>query len=175
MKQSVKIFAIRLIFSLNLTSAIACEIPPPEQTTPATELVKRTKTIVLARVISAEYKTNSVDYTFQTISALKGTPPSKFIISGEPLIWGDRLTDYNQHTDERFWGNHFGRSPNDTDCEIHPSFSVGAIFLVFLEQPYHIKSFELIIRTHGDQKDVWLKWVEDQVRLENTVPKDAHH
>jgi hypothetical protein len=175
MKQAVKIFAIQLMLGLSLASALACSITPPEQITPAADLVKRTKTIILARVISAECKTNSVDYTFQTISALKGTPPPEFIISGEPLIWGDWLTDYNHHTDERFWGNHFGRSPNDTDCKIRPSFSVGAIFLVFLERPYHIKSFELIIRTHGDQKDAWLKWVEDQVHLENTASEVARH
>jgi hypothetical protein len=175
MKQAVKIFAIQLMLSLSLASAIACDFPPPEQITPAPDLVKRTKTIVLARVISAEYKTNSVDYTFQTISAQKGTPSSKFTISGESLISGDWLTTYNHHTDERFWGNHFGRSPNYPDCEIHPSFSVGATFLVFLERPYHIKSFELIIRTHGDKKDAWLKWVEDQVHLENTASEVARH
>lgn len=164
------LFTIHLVVLLSASSVLACEAAPPEQIVPATELVKRTKTILLARVTSAIYNGDSdaVIYTFQSVKALKGHPEETFTISGVPLEWEGSLSNFNHHNDKAFWQDTGGRSYHSVDCEIHPSFSVGATFLIFLDKPYHNKSFELIIRTHGnaDVRDKWLSWVESQTKAE---------
>jgi hypothetical protein len=162
------IFTITFVTLLSISELLSCSDTPPEQIVPASELIKRTKTIVLAKVTSAKIGKDShtVIYTFKTIEALKGAPQKTFTISGFPMMWEGELTDFDHHNNKEFWKNFGGRSDHDTDCEIHPSFSVGATFLIFLEPPYHKKSFELVIRTHGDKqtRDKWLSWVEAQIR-----------
>ena len=144
--------------------AFACFVAPSEQRTSPDDLIDRTKEIVLAKVIAAETQSDSygVTYTFQAVRYLKGQGGDRFQISGYPSIWEGDNQRFDDHKDTVFWSNNRGRSPNDTDCEIHPTFSVGGTYLVFLDQPYHVKSFELIIRTHGDDdtRDKWLQYVE---------------
>jgi hypothetical protein len=164
-----------LITILVCINAFACEVTPPEQIVPATELVKRIKTIALAQVTSSKLDPDgyTVIYTFQTINTLKGNPEKTFTITGIPLLGnGPTMMDFDHHNDKAFWENGGGRSLHGTDCKIHPSFSVGAHFLIFLDQPYHVKSFELIIRTHGDKdvRDKWLSWVESQANLSRALP-----
>ncbi len=54
------------------------------------------------------------------------------------------------------------RLDNEQDCEIHPSFAVGQTYLMFIDKPYHRKSFELIMRTNGNSltQDKWLQYVK---------------
>jgi hypothetical protein len=142
---------------------LACEMPPAEQRTPPEQLITRTKTIVLAEAIRAELVGDEVRYTFRTITPLKGTPKDQFQINGRP----DSDLDFNNHFDTLFWENpSTGRTLNGPDCDIHPGFSVGHTYLIFLESPYHVKSFERITRTHGarDTKDKWLQFVENHIK-----------
>jgi hypothetical protein len=145
-------------------------VTPAEQVVPATELIKRTKTIVLSRVTSAKVDGDCffVIYTFQTVKALKGLPQKTFTITGFPMMGEGSLSNFNDHNDQAFWHDNVGRSHCFTDCKIHPSFSVGSTFLIFLEEPFHRESFEYIIRTHGnkDVRDKWLSWVESQTKAE---------
>jgi hypothetical protein len=152
-----------LAFSL---PALGCFQPPAEQRTAPDELISRTNNIVLARVIAAKdvHDSYGVSYTFKTVRTLKGKAPSQFQISGHPAIWEGENRRFNDHSDKEFWSNGVGRSLNDTDCQIHPTFAVGGTYLVFLDQPYHVKSFEIIVRTNGnaDVRDKWLQYVDSR-------------
>lgn len=153
------------IFSLIAMSANGCFVSPAEQTISPGELLERTNNIVLGKVIAATATMDSVEveYTFKTIKMLKGARIDNFKISGRALFEG-WMENFNHHNDETFWVNEGGRHLNSQDCNIYPRFTVGATFLIFLDQPYHRKSFENIIRTHGDKniKDKWLQYVEDK-------------
>ncbi|HEB26702.1 MAG TPA: hypothetical protein ENI05_02845 [Porticoccus sp.] len=159
------------------SNATACFAPPLEQHVRPLELISRTERIVLAKVINASSEKNSYEvlYKFETIKTLKGKVRDTFTIEGHPLYQGG-MTNFNNHSDPDFWEESWGRESNDADCEIYPSFSVGAIFLIFLDRPYHSKSFENIILTNGDKniKDKWLQYVEEQVSLNTLlrVPKN---
>lgn len=170
---------LTVILSILSISAIACEVAPKEQTVSAIELINRTESIVLAKVVSATSSEDAyvVTYKFKTIEMLKGKKIDTFQINGHPLYQGG-MQNFNHHSDAEFWKDYRGRVSNDTDCKIHPGFSVGAIFLVFSDQPYHNKSFENIIRTHGnkDTKDKWLQYVEEQIghnKSLNLTPKSG--
>jgi hypothetical protein len=156
--------ALATLLSVLSFPALGCFAPPAEQITAPDELIQRTENIVLAGVIEAKSPlgTYEVTYTFQTVRALKGDVPGEFQITGYPAMWEGSNRNFDHHNDEAFWSSGLGRSPNDTDCVIHPTFAVGGTYLVFLGQPYHAKSFEAIIRTHGDseKRDKWLQYVE---------------
>ena len=162
---------MRLVVGILLTamafSGFACEVPPREQYTSPDELISRTKTIALAKVIKAEVAADGFEvlYTFETIKPLKGKATDRFQILGYPGVWEGENRRFNDHSDESFWSKPGGRVANMPDCKIHPTFSVGGTYLVFLEPPYHVKSFEIIIRTHGgtDIRDKWLQYVERRI------------
>ncbi|QBG47669.1 hypothetical protein EGM51_09780 [Verrucomicrobia bacterium S94] len=159
------------IISLIPKLGLACFSTPPEQITPPDELIQRSKRIVLATVVSAEFieKDYDVIYTFKVDEKLKGEVKEQFTVIGRPLIWDGEAKMFDHHKEPSFWKNQGGRLFHDTDCEIYPSFSVGATYLVFLDKPYHRKSFELIIRTHGNPKirDSWLSYVEQKIKNPN--------
>ena len=158
---------LALLFGLlGATSALACYVPPVEQRVPPKELIARSKNIVLAQAIKAEILGGrEILYTFKKIRSLAGRQEATFTLKSYVAPWEEPNTTFNHHSDPEFW-EQGGRSPNDVDCKIHPSFSVGSKYLLFLDQPYHIKSFELIIRTDGDKKmqDKWLQFVEENVK-----------
>ena len=156
--------ALATVLSVLSFPAFGCFAPPPEQVTAPEDLIQRTENIVLAEVIEAKSPlgTYEVTYTFQTVRTLKGDVSGEFQITGYPSIGEGSNRNFDHHNDEGFWSSGAGRSPNHTDCAIHPTFSVGGTYLVFLDHPYHVKSFEAIIRTHGDseKRDKWLRYVE---------------
>lgn len=148
------------------TESLACFTPPAEQIVSTEALIKRTNNIVLAKVIGAKVSPDSieVEYTFHTVRTIKGQAESTFQIIGRSLAQG-WMRNFKHHSDEKFWNTSIGRHTYGADCQIYPRFAVGAKFLVFLDTPYHNKSFEYIVRTHGDNdtKDMWLQYVEKQV------------
>jgi len=150
--------------------ACACFSTPQEQIVADEELISRTKTIVLATVIKAELtedNQNSVRFHFTKVRTLKGDSPQHFTIDGDSAAHGDPLDDFYGHSKPSFWESGGGRSWHDTDCAIHPTFAVGGTFLIFLDKPYHRKSFELILRSPDaapEVQDKWLKWVESHIR-----------
>ena len=153
-----------ILFSVAAPS-FACWIAPPERLVSPQELIARTERIALAKVVRAEvFQDDDVLYTFKTIRALKGRPSGEFQIRGEPLIYEGQSRRFDDHMDQTFWAKLGGRFTIHPDCKIHPAFSVGGTYLVFLDQPYHVKSFEIIIRTSGDpaKRDKWLQYVESR-------------
>jgi hypothetical protein len=153
---------ILLLLVSCVRDAVACFAPPVEQNVTPEALIARTKNIVLAEVTRAEMiRGGEVLYTFRRVRTLAGRTDKTIILTGHAAIWeGDNET-FNNHFDPSFWEGR-GRTPNDTDCRIHASFAVGGTYLLFLDEPYHVKSFELIIRTNGDKetRDKWLQFVE---------------
>jgi hypothetical protein len=162
----MKIVAL-LFGALLVSDGLACVLPPPEQYVPSKELIKRTRHIVLAEVTKAEVVgDDEVLYTFKRIEVLSGAVADTFQFRGRPAIWGGDTDNFDHHFDPSFWKNNRGRTPNYEDCLIHPGFSVGGTYLLFIDKPYHVKSFELIIRIYGDNstKDKWLQYVQANVR-----------
>lgn len=159
-----------LACAVGAASTLACFMTPEEQVVPEEELVARTGTIVLAKVEKAETiggeDSISVRYHFRKIRELKGDCADTFKIDGISSAYSTPIENFDHHYEESFWEGGGGRSWHDTDCRIYPTFAVGGIFLIFLEEPYHRKSFEQIIRTHGGEgiRDKWLSWVEVQTK-----------
>ncbi len=163
MKQFIIGLLIGLLYFIS-SSAYSCSVPPRLQSVPALELINRTNNIVLATVFRAELQDDGLLYTFKDVRVLKGTAYEGLSILGAPLF-NNGLNSFNNHKDKEFWTNYGGRVFNGTDCEIRPPFVVGLTYLLFLDKPFHTKSFELIIRTHGSEsvKDQWLQYVEKHI------------
>lgn len=158
---------MRIIFSAVLCLAsghsLACYSPPAGQAVLAQTLLGSGRTVVLAKVRAGELLSDgSVRYDFSVEKQFSGTPTQIFSIEGSVAAEQGRDT-FSHHRDERFWKVQGGRVSNDTDCKIHPDFVIGGTYLVFLEAPFTRKSFERIVRTHGNAevKDKWLAYVED--------------
>jgi hypothetical protein len=151
--------------------SFSCDEQPASHSVNPDELISRTSQIVLAKAASAliNKKGNEVSYRFKTIRMLKGKPVKKFEILGHPLFEGG-LQNFDHHKSEEFWKEYGGRVDGGTDCEIHPGFSVGGLYLVFLDKPYHKKGFESIFHISGNSetKDKWLFYVEEKLKPFNT-------
>lgn len=152
-------------------AAVGCFSTPQEQIVDAEKLIERTSQIVLARVVEAkaDLKTGEVTYSFHAEKVIKGGKIESFSIVGYELFLPEEMTTFDHHRSEDFWEGDAGRCRHDTDCKIHPSFAVGATYLVFVDTPYHRKSFELIqmLGSEPDTRDKWLKWVEETVKAQS--------
>ena len=168
--------ALHLAIIVSTATAFACSAPPEEQLSPATELVQRTPTIVLARVTKVERGERGIyHYTFKSEKTLKGKPADTFIIDGWSPEFSEPAETFDDHTKDDFWKDNGGRCHNSSDCQIHPAFTAGAAYLIFLEAPYHRKSFELIAHSEGlpEVRDKWLTWVEEQAKAPTAKPPAA--
>ena len=105
---------------------------------------------------------------FNVEKAIKGSGEDSFSIIGWALFDPADLTTFDHHRSAGFWVDDAGRCQHDTDCKIHPSFAIGASYLIFVDHPYHRKSFEYIamLGTETDTRDKWLSWVEKTVEAQ---------
>ena len=147
---------------------------PQEQVADKRKLFERTSQIVLATVSEAKLDAASgeVSYLFVADKVIKGDPIKTFNIVGDPLRYPEEAKTFQDHQDQKFWDGPDGRCSHHTDGKIYPSFAVGETYLIFLDKPYHNKSFELIQKL-GDKpesRDKWLQWVESQIGAEQAVP-----
>ena len=156
--------------AFSTVAAIGCFSTPPDQYVAAEKLVERTSRIVLATVVEAKanLKTGEVTYSFNVEKAIKGNGGDSFLITGWSMFYERDMTTFKNHRSDEFWTNDAGRCQHDTDCKIHPSFAVGATYLVFIDHPYHRKSFEHIamLGDEPDTRDKWLSWVEETVEAQ---------
>jgi len=148
----------------------------PIQMTHPDELVLRSSDITVSRIVGANYDKGTVFYTFEVIECIKGDLAVRHrgIIRGRPA--GDRAVEiYDDHRDKSFWRRSAGRMFPDPGNRIHPSFSVGTIYLMFHNRPYHVKSFECIRLSDqsGDEGDRWLEYVRDAVKKPETKSKKS--
>jgi hypothetical protein len=130
------------------------------------ELVRRSPRIALARFDEVEEVTaawtgdvpccsDSRVTTFTTIEVLKGHVDERFddVIDRRAYRFKDEAgADFNGHADPDFWKRWLARQTNGDDCKMHPHFEVGATYVIFLDPPYHRRSFERIDRPD----DRWL-------------------
>lgn len=169
--------------------AFACFVLPKQQVVPADELINRTNNIVLAKAVKAEFVPypqidpfvyndkgqltvapgtegthKPINYTFAVIEVLKGDKTEKASVRGQRAQKNYFLSKQTFHQEEEFWKDNAGRLYNAPDCQIHPSFVLGGIYLLFLDEPYHRKSFELIgYMDKHISKDKWLAYVKEKV------------
>lgn len=143
-------------------SCFACYIPKKEQRVDVKTLVERSEDIVLAEVKgirAPEEKFGQFEYTFVVIDAIKGNKSGEFTLKGHELVADDGKI-FPQHTEKDFWKASVGRARTNPDCSLSASFQVGRRYLVFPNEPYHVKGFELI----ESEKDPWLRKVKSLVR-----------
>ena len=136
-------------------------------------LVDRTNNIVLAQAIRSErfiadsklpapldYKPTHT-YTFKTIKVIKGKVENEFSLE---LFKLERNTHFEHHNTGGFWRNCGGRAKLESSGAIQAGFKNGDVYLIFLDKPYWVKSFEKIVDYQNDQDmDKWLKYVVDRV------------
>lgn len=141
--------------------ALACWAPPQRQMMGVGELVALATDVAVAQVVSAvPGDMSSVDYTFVVRERLAGPARPMFALAGGPHRDGDVERDFDDHADPAFWRHGGGRTINDSDCVIRPSFEVGATYLVFAAPPFTWRSFERI----DAADDRWLAWVRTALR-----------
>ena len=180
---------LTLCLILFSNQALGCYVQPPQQYVPADELIKRTENIVLAKAVKAEFipypqispfvyndkgqltvapgldgDHDPIKYTFSIMETIKGKHTNEISLEGfherKETI---KNKDYH-HKEEEFWKDNAGRLYNAPDCQIHPSFVLGGIYLLFLDEPYHRKSFELIgYMDKHIPEDKWLAYVKEKV------------
>src|SRR5688572_18069307 len=101
----MRVFLLLLGFAV-ASDATACRLAPKEQSVPPQDLISRTKNIVLAKVLKAEFfSEHHVEYTFTKITAISGASEQTFTLPGEPLLFGVQSDTFNDHTDPIFWSH----------------------------------------------------------------------
>jgi len=122
------------------------------------ELTDEEKAIVIERHTTGIAYRPLIEYTFIVLEILKGSIEESFTIEGYMLSQSD-FGDFENHTAERFWDGS-GRLYTRVDCQIHPSFNTGGIYLLFLDKPYHGKGMEEITNIG---KDKWFSYVKSKI------------
>ena len=149
-----------LLFALD---GQACVLPSAEQRVAVDELLVRTHRIVLAEATEEAPKNAFTSvYTLKMVRQISGPSLSRFDIVGSPrrAAHGDR--HFNNHSDEVFWKDNWaGRVTHSTDCKLYPSFEKGGLYLVFIDEPYHVKGFERIL---DQRQDKWLDFVQRRIK-----------
>lgn len=170
------LFASALVLTLT-SNAWACFTPALEHTVPWQELVQRTGTIVVAEVLSAKpvvRATTTINegntlYNVKVLETLKGSDKTKLntgidLLGNPPPRKADN--DFTAHQETTFWKDNAGRTIVAPDCSLRPSLVVGAKYLLFVDKPYHVKSFENI----SNPEDRWLEKVRAEIKLSATAP-----
>ncbi|MEZ5813429.1 MAG: hypothetical protein R3E13_01680 [Alphaproteobacteria bacterium] len=179
----MKFILLTLAILLIPSQSFACAIYPKEKYADPLDLIKRTENIVLAKAIRAEVKSHPdysglsedeklmaivdeeyffpVKYEFEVIEVLKGSPEKSFTLDGHVL---GNNSHYNNHEDKGFWENDEGRTIFAAgDCKRRDGFAVGSVYLMFLNEPYHRKSFERIVSFQNpENEDRWLSYVKNR-------------
>lgn len=143
----------------------ACSGVPDAYLQSLPKMVADSKAIVLAEYIGHRQEGQGIVFEFKPIEILKGTAKKKVTVSfksypdrdarlrGE----GDVVVD---HVSYDFWVNRRGRAGYAADCNIYPGFAVGSHYLLFLEAPVTLRSFEEV----KSATDVWYLAVKDATR-----------
>lgn len=133
----------------------------PSQVCHQDELIKRCDNIVLATVTSAKLVDNGeVVYQFKVDEVIKGAGTDAFSIRGNITSYEHDLRHFDHHSDPDFWSDNMSRV-YVTYYEVIPSFVTGGRFLIFVDEPYHVRSFE---RIQSPLTDKWLLYVKKKVK-----------
>lgn len=151
---------------LNLLSGTipvqACFTPKPDQISTPEDLIARTSEIHLAK---AQRSVESGLVEFEVIETLKGKNVPKFHLRGH-LQLGQSGSDFNRHRLDDFWMGSGGRASIGSDCQLTVSFTKEGTYLIFVNRPFHFKSFELI----ESPDDLWLLRVRKELSANISGP-----
>ena len=155
-----------LLFAFS-THAGACRMAPPGQLIDADSQVAQAHDVVLAKVVGwAPAQTGEAPIAFSVVKRLAGATSGDFVITG--TLSDDKHDDARAtHAAPAFWDRGGGRALNGADCMIHPTFVMGATYLVFRDGPVTRRSYERIdldLFGRPDPTDKWLAYVTDALR-----------
>jgi hypothetical protein len=123
--------------------------------------------VSLATVVDAiPTPDGDVEYRFQVVQQFAGPHRTDFAVIGRSGQRYGKDTAFDGHTDPAFWAYGGGRVMNDSDCAIHPSFTLGSSYLVFLGPTATRRSYEKIDMVDGkiNGDDRWLAYVQAGLR-----------
>lgn len=167
----IGLFLFFVFFSYPFENAICCPAIPPEEYTPYTDLIHGTTRIALGSLQNSKVlQDGSREYLFKTTKVVKGSVGETFTVVDVDIgvaISSENNSDYEGHTKKEFWENpYFGRGQSFIDCKIHPVFNQGDQYLIFLDKPYHWKSFERV----ATLQDKWFVEVSTVVSVAKEYP-----
>jgi hypothetical protein len=168
----MKLTTLILLILLS-ADCVACRVAPREQLISTDALVANSSNVVLAKVIKTTPDDNGeIRYFFTVVKRFSGDEQADMQIMGHATTFTAPNQTFGDHFDDAFWHEGGGRVSSDTDCKIHPSFVLGRTYLIFLDQTYTKRSFELIRNTQGDAKtkDKWLQFVEQRLNPIHAQP-----
>lgn len=110
---------------------------------------------------SAVSPSRGIIYEFAVLEDLKGHGRKKiyfYIDERESGYVED--SDFNGHSDFKFWKDRGGRLRYGSDCDLDYNFVRGSRYLALLGGEYGVKSFETV----NDEKDEWYLEVKNKLR-----------
>ena len=162
---NMKIY-LPLLVLFSFSQASACFIPRKETRVDAKTLVQRSSDIVLAKVKTVnEVEGGKAEYTFEIVETVKGSQAGELTLKGQAP--GGEDTDFDGHKDVNFWKASSGRARTNPDCSVSASFEVGKQYLIFPNEPFHIKGFELV----ASAEDPWLTKVKKIITTPEPKPE----
>ncbi|MGH1487392.1 MAG: hypothetical protein ACRBCI_14350 [Cellvibrionaceae bacterium] len=146
-----------IVFFLLSNTVAACTGIPVPQTHSHEQLVKRTENIVLARAFRPQLVNGELHTVkFYVTDVLKGSQEGNFDLTGFAADQNNGNTDFNKHNDLKFWAySNTGNFKRLENCNLYGYFKQGEQYLIFLDAPYHPRSFEIVSSTD----DAWYKEV----------------
>lgn len=157
-----KRFRVRFFCAITLLAAFlslgaavdACENLPQEQLWSTQELINNTRNIVLAQAYKPQNVSGEIYITeFFVTELLKGDQLSNFSLTGKLAFEKLGRNTFNNHNDIQFLVySDTGNFSRDENCNIYGHFEEGRKYLLFVDQPKHPRSFEVI----ESPSDAWL-------------------
>ncbi len=125
------------------------------------EFIEQYWNIIHARVVKAELYENkwNATFTFEVLEAIRGHQTDCFVIEGNILsgnTWLEQLSSDHDFENKSFWNSTLGRCSSDEGQNVMPSFLLGWEYLIFMDAPFRIRSFEII----NNKNDEWLQYVK---------------
>lgn len=155
-----------LLCACAMHDASACRRPPPQQLIGVDEQLMQAKDVTVATVVSAtSFGGAAVEYRFVVRQRLAGAEQASFTLMGSTPSGKHQDSSFDRHMAPVFWQHGGGRTINESDCVISPSFVLGESYLVFQGSPATWRSFEKIETVDGnvDEKDQWLAYVKNRL------------
>lgn len=149
----MKVRVLAACLCLMTTPALACSSQPDHWRHDPQTMVARTRTIVLAKVTAMRAEGGWSTAQLERVKAVRGKPAGTFSLRGRT----DKRNpgDFSGHKDPRFWALEISNTVWPGDCGAYGVFSVGEMYLVFLDGPNYPRSFENI----KSEDDLWYRTI----------------
>ncbi len=157
---------IVLLCACTIHDASACYRPPPQLLIGVDEQLMQARDVTVATVVGAtSFGGSAVEYRFVVRQRLAGADQASFTLMGLTASGNHKDSSFEHHTAPAFWKHGGGRTINESDCVVSPSFVLGESYLVFQNSPVTWRSFEKIETIDGniDENDQWLMYVKTRL------------